>query len=86
MIASGDRARSALVLANGEVLREGAGARDRRLVVTRVGANLVSASIRLESAKALSSAARVVITVVLDDIVLGLRRVDPAVDREVRAR
>jgi hypothetical protein len=83
VVAGGNRPRRTLVLANGEVLLKGAGTRNRRLVVTGVGADLISASIRREGSEALSSAARVVIAVVLDDVVLGLGRVYPAIDGEV---
>ena len=61
-------------------------ARDGRLVVTGVGANLVGATIRRKCTEACSSAARVVIAVILNDIVFSLRAVDPAVYRKVRAR
>jgi hypothetical protein len=79
MIASSDGSRRALTLSYGEKLREGARSRDGRRIVPSVGADLVCASVRREGTKTLGAAARVVIAVVLDDVVFGLRRVDPAV-------
>jgi hypothetical protein len=46
VVAGSNRARRALVLANGEELLESAGTRNRRLVGAGVGADLVSTSIR----------------------------------------
>jgi hypothetical protein len=74
-----------LPLSHREVLLERGHARDRRLVVTCVGADLVCAAVGGESAERLCAGARVVGPVVLDDIVFGLGGVDPAVDREVGA-
>jgi hypothetical protein len=53
------------------------------LVDALIGANLICASVRGERAEGLSSTAGVVAAVVLYDVILGLRRVDPAVDGEV---
>ena len=83
VVTGGNGTRRALTLANGEKLPECAGTRNRRLVGTGVCADLISASIRREGAEALSSAAWIVIAVVLDDVVLSLRRIDPAIDGEV---
>lgn len=83
VITRGNRPRRALVLANGEILLEGAGTRNRRLVVTSVGADLISASIRREGPEALGSAAGVVIAIVFHDIVLGLGRIDPAINGKI---
>ena len=85
MVAGSNGARGALALSHREELLESAGTRNRWLVRAGVSADLISAAIRLEGAEALGSAARVVIAVVLHDVVLGLRRVDPAVDGEVGA-
>lgn len=85
MVASRDSSRRALALSNGEELREGARSRDGWLVITSVGADLVGATVRGEGTKALSPATRVVVAVILDDIVFCLRRVDPAINREVGA-
>ena len=86
MVASSDGSRRALTLSNGEELREGARSRDRWLVNTSVGADLVCAAVRGEGTKALRPRARIVIAVVLYDVVFSLRRVDPTVHREVGAR
>lgn len=75
----------ACTFTNGEVLRERACSCDRWRVRPSVGADLVGASIRVHGTKARGRAARVVITVILDDVVFGLRRVDPAVDSQVGA-
>jgi len=83
MVGNSHRSRCACALSNGEELRERARSRDRWLVGPSVSADLVSTSIRGYGTKACSRAARVVIAVVLDDVVLSLRRVDPAVHREV---
>lgn len=65
---------------------ESAGSRDRGLVSTSVSADGVGASVRLDGSKILGLAARIVVAVVLDNVVLGLGGVDPAVDCEVRTR
>lgn len=83
MVGNSHRSRSARALSNGEVLRERACSCDGRFVCSSVGADLVSASIRVHGTKACGRAARVVITVILDDVVLRLRIVDPAVHSEV---
>lgn len=86
MVAGRHRAGRALALAHGPILRKCAGASDGWLVDTRVGADLVGAAVGLEGAEVRGSRARVVVSVVLDNVVLGLGRVDPAVDGEVGAR
>lgn len=86
MVAGSNSPRRALTLSNGKELREGARSRNGRLVVTSVGADLVCASIRGDGTKICGPAARIVIAVVLDNVVFGLRRVDPAIYGEVRAR
>ena len=83
MVASGDGSGRTLLLANGEELLEGAGAGDRWLVVAGTGANVVGASVRRDCAQALEPRARVVVAIVLNDVVLGLGVVDPAVDGQV---
>lgn len=85
VIASSDSSRRALTLSNREKLREGARSRDGWLIDTSVGADLVCSSVRGETTKALSPGARVVIAVVLNNVVFGLGRVDPAVHGEVGA-
>lgn len=81
MVASSDGSRRACTLSNGEVLREGARSRDGWLVGTSVCADFVCASVRREGTKASGPAARVVIAIVLNDVVFGLGRVNPAVYR-----
>lgn len=83
MVGNSHRSRCARALSNGEVLRERACSRDGRFVSSSVGADLVGASIRVHGTKACGRAARVVITVILDDVVFSLRIVDPAVHSEV---
>lgn len=87
MVGNSHRSRCARALSNGEELRERARSRDRWLVNPSVGADLVGASIRGHGTKVCSRAraARVVITIGLDNVVFSLRRVDPAVHSEVRA-
>lgn len=82
MVGSSDSSGGALALSNGEVLCEGARSRDGWLVGTSVGADGVGASIRGDGTKVRGSAAGVV-GVVFDDVIFGLRRVDPAVHGEV---
>lgn len=86
MVASSDGSRRAFILSNGEELRKSTRSCDRWLVGTSISADLVCASVRGDGTKALGPGARVEIAVVLDDIVFGLRRVDPAVHGEVGAR
>lgn len=86
MVAGSDSSRRALILSNGEVLREGARTRDGWLVCTSVGADGVCASVRGDGTKVRCPAARVITAVALDDVVFGLRRVDPTVHGEVGAR
>lgn len=86
VVRGGDRARGALVLPDRPVLGEGAGASNGRLVGASVGAQSVSGAIRRDGTElGHSRRTRVETTVVLDDVVLGLRVVDPAVDGKVRA-
>lgn len=89
VVSSGDGTRSTLGLANGPVLLEGGSTSDGRLVGAGVGADSVSSAIAGERAKLgdtrLTSTAGIVRAVGLDDVVLGLGRVDPAVDGEVGA-
>lgn len=85
-VSSGDRARSALGVADSPVLGKGAGAGDRGLVGTGIGAERVGGAIRADGSElGHAGGARVEAAVGLDDVVLGLGRVDPAVDGEVRA-
>lgn len=87
MVASGDRAGGALGLADRPVLLEGGSTRDGGLVGTGVGADSVDAAIAGDSAELsntrLAGAAGVVRAVGLDNVVLGLGAVDPAVDGKV---
>lgn len=87
MVASGDRAGGALGLADRPVLLEGGSTSDGRLVSAGVGADSVDATITGDGSElgdtGLASAAGVVRAVRLDDVVLGLGAVDPAVDGEV---
>ena len=71
MVGDGDSAASALVLADGEVLAESAGALNGRLVDLGVLADLVGRAVAGDAADGLGAAdgARVV-AVVLDDVVL----------------
>lgn len=75
----------ALGLADRPVLRESASTSDGRLVRASVGADGVGATIRFDGTEVLGPGARVVGAVALDDVVFGLRRVDPPVDGEVGA-
>ena len=86
VVVDGDRAGGALVLADREELGEGAGTSYGGLVVAGVGADLVGTSVRGDRAQALGLTAGVVGAVGLDNVVLGLGRVDPAVHSKVRAR
>lgn len=88
MVGNSHRSRRAPALSNREELRERARSRDRWLVGPDVGADLVGASIRGYDTKACSRAraARVVTPVVLDDVVLSLRGVDPAIHSKVGTR
>lgn len=85
VVGRSDSARSALRGADRPVLRKGAGAGNRGLVDTLVGADSVAAAVRLDSTELSRAGARVVATVAFDNVVLGLGRVDPAVDGEVGA-
>lgn len=76
MVTSGNSTGVALAAAHGEELLEGAGASDGGLVGAGVGAHLVGAAVRGDGAEAGGAAARVVVAVVLDDVVLGLGRVE----------
>lgn len=82
--ACGNSSRRTLALADGEELREGRCTGDRWLVVAGASADVVVASIGVDGAQSLETLARVVAAVVLNNVVLGLRRVQPAVDCEVR--
>lgn len=83
VVGHGDGAALALALTDRPVLGESAGTGDGWLVGTGVCADGIGAAIGLDGAEVLSVLARVVGAVGLDYVVLGLRRVDPAVDREV---
>jgi hypothetical protein len=89
VVASGDRAGRALGLADRPVLLEGGSTSDGGLVGAGVGADSVDAAITGDSTELgdtrLAGAAGVVRAVGLDNVVLGLGAVDPAVDGEVRA-
>lgn len=81
-----DGARGSLVLPDRPVLGECACASDGRLVGASIGAQSVTRAVRGDGAELGDSRrARVETTVVLDDVILGLRVVDPTVDGEVRA-
>jgi hypothetical protein len=86
MVANSNSTGSTLALANRPVLRERARPRDRWLIGSSVGANGISAAVRFYSAEICCAGARVVRAIRFDDVVLGLGRVDPAVDSEVGAR
>lgn len=86
MVGGGDGAGGTLALPDRPVLGEGGSASDRGLVGASVGALNVGRAIGGDTAE-LGHAGRagVEATVALDDVVLGLGAVDPAVDGEVRA-
>lgn len=88
MVTRSNRAGSALALANRPVLLESRSTSDGRLVGANVGAHSVSSAVAVHGAElgdAGRSSTRVVRAVSLDNVVLGLGRVDPAVNTEVRA-
>ncbi len=86
VVGSGDGTGSALVLTDRPVLGEGGGTSDRGLVGASVGAEGVDGTVRGDRAELGHAAgARVEGAVALNNVVLGLRVVDPAVDSEVRA-
>jgi hypothetical protein len=89
VIASGDRAGRALGLADRPVLLEGGSSSDGRLVGAGVGADSVDTAIAGDGTElsdtGLAGATGVVRAVRLDNVVLSLGAVDPAVDGEVRA-
>ena len=72
-------------MTNRPILRKSAGTGDGGLIRASIGADSVSAAIRVDGSEVLRSGAWVVGAVGLDDVVFGLRRVDPAVDGEVGA-
>jgi hypothetical protein len=76
---------AALVLTDGEELGESARASDGWLVVASAGADVVVAAVRVDGAEALQTVAWVVAAEGFDDVVLGLGRVQPSVDGEVRS-
>jgi hypothetical protein len=85
VVGSGDGTSSTLALPDGPVLGESGSASDGRLVGASVGALDVGCAVRGDAAE-LSNAGRagVEATVALNDVVLGLGAVDPAVDGKVR--
>ena len=86
VVGSGDGTGSTLVLTDRPVLGEGGGTSDRGLVGASVGAESVDGTVRGDRPKLGHAAgARVEGAVALNDVVLGLGVVDPAVDGEVRA-
>lgn len=86
MVGGGDGSGSTLVLANRPVLSESGSSSDRRLVGPRVGAEGVVRAIRSHGTELRHAGrARVKAAVGLDDVVLRLGAVDPAVDGKVRA-
>lgn len=84
VVGGGDGAGGTLALPNRPVLGEGGSASDGRLVGAGVSAESVGRAVGGDGAE-LGHAGRagVEATVALDDVVLGLRAVDPAVDGEV---
>lgn len=71
MVGDGDSSASALVLADREVLAEGAGALDGRLVDLGVLADLVGRAVAGDAANGLGTTDRArVVAVVLDNVVL----------------
>lgn len=86
VVASGNGTGVALAAAHGEELLEGARSGDGRLVGAGVGALLVGGTVGADRANLSDTAgARVEATVALDDVVLSLGAVGPAVDCEVGA-
>lgn len=80
VVGSSNRTRGALALTNRPILCEGAGSSDGWLVGSCVGADGVGTAVRLNSPELRCLGARVIGAIRLDDVVLGLGRVDPAVD------
>jgi hypothetical protein len=86
VVGSGDGTGRTLVLTDRPVLGEGGGTSDRGLVGAGISAESVDGTVRGDRAELGHAArARVEGTVVLNNVVLGLRVVDPAVDSEVGA-
>jgi hypothetical protein len=86
VVGSGDSAGSTLVLPDRPVLGESGGSSNGGLVGAGVGAESVGGTIRGDRAElGHAGGAWVEAAVGLDDVVLRLRVVDPAVDGEVRA-
>lgn len=78
-----DGAADAVLGADGPVLLEGRGAVDRGLLRAGALIELVGAVGRLDAAPGFAGAARVVVAVGVDDVVLDQRVAGPAVDGEV---
>jgi len=86
VVGSGDGTGSTLVLTDRPVLGEGGGTSDGGLVGASVGAESVDGAVRGDRAELGHAAgARVEGAVALNDVVLGLRVVNPTVNGEVRA-
>jgi hypothetical protein len=86
VVGSGDGAGRTLALPDRPVLGESGGAGDGGLVGASVGAEGVGRTVGGDAAElGHAGRARVEAAVVLDDVVFGLRAVDPAVDGEVGA-
>ena len=85
VVCQGNSSRGALGLAYRPVLRKGAGTSDRGLVNPLVGADRVCGPVRGDSAEICSLRARVIAAVGLNNVVLGLRAVDPTIRGEVGA-
>ena len=86
VVGSGDGTRGTLVLTDRPVLGEGGGTGDGGLVGASVGAEGVDGAIRSDRAKLGHAAgARVEGAVALNNVVLGLRVVDPTIYSEVGA-
>ena len=86
VVGSGDGTGGTLALSDGPVLGESGSAGDGGLVGTGVGALDVGGTVGLDFTElGHARAARVETSVGLDDVVLGLGVVDPAVDCEVGA-
>lgn len=86
VVGSGDGTGGTLVLTDRPVLGEGGGTSDRGLVGASVGAEGVDGAIRSDRAELGHAAgARVEGAVALNNVVLGLRVINPAIHSEVGA-
>jgi hypothetical protein len=83
VIAGGDGARGAVLLADGPELLEGLGALDRRLVGACGLEEVVDAAVGSNRAELGSTSRRVVRAEALNDVVLNQGVLSPAVDSEI---